>query len=123
MRISDWSSDVCSSDLDVSVAGRTLWHESQAEERAGFARLFAEHDIPVDADDPSRLVLFPEMDPAAVVPEITTACWGILGKSPNDVMCANARMVAKRKGAARPAVVACTLRPEERRVGKGGVST
>src|SRR3546814_17909724 len=53
------------------------------------------------------------MDPAAVVPEITTACWGILGKSPNDVMCANARMVVKRKGAARPAVVACTLLPYE----------
>src|SRR3546814_19049194 len=109
MRISDWSSDVCSSDLDVSVAGRTLWHESQAEERAGFARLFAEHDIPVDADDPSRLVLFPAMDPAADVPEITTDCWGILGNSPNDVRFLDAAMVEQRKGAARPPWVPCTL--------------
>jgi hypothetical protein len=45
------------------------------------------------------------------VPEITTACWGILKKSPDSVMCASARMVVKRKGAERPAVVACTLLP------------
>lgn len=97
--------------FDVSVAGRTMWGERQDEERAGFARLFAAHGIPVDAADPSRLVLFPEMDPAAVVPEITTACWGILGKSPDSVMCAGSRMVVKRKGADAPAVVACTLLP------------
>jgi len=97
--------------FDLSVAARTLWGESEEAERAGFARLFAAHGIPVDASDPSRLVLFPEMDPAAVVPEITTACWGILGKSPNDVMCARSRMVVKRKGADAPAVVACTLLP------------
>ena len=95
----------------LSVAARTMWGESQDEERAGFARLFAAYGIPVDASDPSRLVLFPEMDPAAVVPEITTACWGILDKSPNDVMCAGSRMVVKRKGADAPAVVACTLLP------------
>jgi hypothetical protein len=58
--------------FDLSVAARTLWGESEEAERAGFARLFAAHGIPVDASDPSRLVLFPEMDPAAVVPEITT---------------------------------------------------
>ena len=56
-----------------------------------------------------RLVLFPEMDAQRDVPEITTACWGILHKSPDDVMCASARMVVKRKGAATPAVLACTL--------------
>ena len=56
-------------------------------------------------------MLFPEMDPTVDVPEITTACWGILKKSPDSVMCASARMVVKRKGAARPAVVACTLLP------------
>jgi hypothetical protein len=37
------------------------------------------------------------------------ACWGILHKSPDSVMCASSRMVVKRKGAARPAVLACTL--------------
>ena len=45
------------------------------------------------------------------VPEITEACWGILGKSPDSVMCATSRMVVKRKGARAPAVVACTLLP------------
>ena len=45
------------------------------------------------------------------MPEITTACWGILGKSPSAMMCASSRMVVKRKGAALPAVVACTLTP------------
>ena len=44
--------------------------------------------IPVDAHDPVRLMLFPEMEPERDVPEITTACWGILHKSPDDVMCA-----------------------------------
>ena len=54
-------------------------------------------------------MLFPEMDAQRDVPEITTACWGILHKSPDDVMCASARMVVKRQGAATPAVLACTL--------------
>ncbi len=49
------------------------------------------------------------MDERADVPEITESCWEILGKSPSDVMCSNARMVVKRKGAAAPAVLACTL--------------
>jgi hypothetical protein len=51
------------------------------------------------------------MDATVHVPEITEACWGILGKSPDSVMCATSRMVVKRKGAERPAVVACTLLP------------
>jgi len=56
-------------------------------------------------------VLFPEMDELAEVPEITTACWGILNKKPGDVMCASSRMVVKRKGAKNPTVLACTLLP------------
>jgi hypothetical protein len=56
-------------------------------------------------------VLFPEMDATIDVPEITTACWGILDVHPGAMMCASARMVVKRKGAGRPAVVACTLLP------------
>ena len=43
------------------------------------------------------------------MPEITEACWGILGKSPDSVMCASSRMVVKRRGADAPAVLACTL--------------
>ncbi|MGH7117271.1 MAG: radical SAM protein [Stellaceae bacterium] len=97
------------------VASRQLSGESEAEIRAGFARLFARLGIAIDADDPVRLTVFPEMDAAAEVPEITEACWGILGKSPESVMCATARMVVKRKGAARPAVLACTLIPYDER--------
>ena len=95
----------------IAVAGRMLWHESEAESRAGFARLFAQNNLAIDADDPSQTVLFPEMDETVEVPEITTACWGILNKRPEDVMCASSRMVVKRRGAARPTVVACTLLP------------
>ena len=63
----------------------------------------------IDAADPSALVLFPEMDEMAEVPEITEACWGILGKEPAEVMCASARMVVRRREASEPAVLACTL--------------
>jgi uncharacterized Fe-S cluster-containing radical SAM superfamily protein len=93
----------------IDVAGRLFSGEPEAELRAGFARLFGELDLPIDAADPVRLMLFPEMDAQRDVPEITTACWDILHKSPDDVMCASARMVVKRKDAATPTVLACTL--------------
>lgn len=93
------------------VAGRTCWDEPENRLREAYARLFADHGIAVDAFDPVNLVLFPEMDEQQDVPEITDACWGILGVSPQDMMCANSRMVIKRKGALHPAVVACTLLP------------
>jgi hypothetical protein len=51
------------------------------------------------------------MDERADVPEITEDCWGILGKNPAEVMCASSRMVVKRKGAAHPVVLPCTLLP------------
>ncbi|MEE8187819.1 MAG: radical SAM protein [Kiloniellales bacterium] len=95
----------------LNVAGRTLWGEAEDSLRAGYARLFAAHDIPVDARDPVELVLFPEMDAGLDVPEITESCWGILGVSPEAVMCATSRMVVKRKGAETPTVLACTLLP------------
>lgn len=97
--------------FDVHVAGRRFSHETEQEVRAGYSRLFAELAVPIDAGNPATLVLFPEMDATVDVPEITTACWGILNKSPDSVMCASARMIVKRKGADRPAVVACTLLP------------
>ncbi len=93
----------------LDVAGRRFTLEPDEAVRAGYARLFAALGVTVDAQDPVRLMLFPEMDRQRDVPEITTACWGILHKSPDDVMCASARMVVKRKDAAHPAVLACTL--------------
>ncbi len=95
----------------MAVAARTLWGEPEAEARAGFARLFADEGLAIDAMNPGETVLFPEMDMGAEVPEITTACWGILNKRPDSVMCASSRMVVKRRGARTPAVLACTLLP------------
>ena len=105
----------------VHVAGRAgFGREGEAAMREGFGRLFAARGIPVDAADPVALTLFPEMDAGRDVPEITEGCWGILGKGPDSVMCASARMVVKRKGAARPAVLACTLLPYDARFELGG---
>lgn len=95
----------------MAVAARTLWGEPEAEARAGFARLFTDEGLAIDAMNPGETVLFPEMDMGAEVPEITTACWGILNKRPDSVMCASSRMVVKRRGARTPAVLACTLLP------------
>jgi MoaA/NifB/PqqE/SkfB family radical SAM enzyme len=105
--------------FSIDVAGRKLTPEPEDSLRDGYGRLFAALGVPVDAADPVRLMLFPEMDPASDVPEITTACWGILHKSPEDVMCASARMVVKRRDAAAPAVVACTLVPYDTRFEMG----
>jgi len=97
--------------FSLAVAGRRLTQESEVDARTAYAALFARLGLGVDALNPARLVLFPEMDATCDVPEITTACWDILGKSPNDLMCASSRMVVKRRGAAGPSVVACTLTP------------
>lgn len=97
--------------FSLSLAGRTRWSETEDELRRGYDRLFREHGIPLDAGDPHDVVLFPEMDESAPVPEITTACWSILGVSPGAMMCASSRMVVKRKNASRPVVLPCTLLP------------
>lgn len=95
--------------FSIAVAGRAGFAPDLAAARTGYQRLFAERGLRLDADDPAQLVLFPEMDPHADVPEITEACWGILGKRPADVMCATSRMLVRRKGAQRPSLLACTL--------------
>lgn len=97
--------------LRMAVAGRSVFGDSDGDSRAGYAAFYADHGFDIDATDPGMTVLFPEMDETVEVPEITTACWGILDKSPDAVMCASSRMVVKRKGAEKPAVLACTLLP------------
>lgn len=104
----------------IAVAGRTCWGEEEADLRAGYAGLFARLGIGIDAADPVQLVLFPELDASAPVPEITESCWGILGMSPGDVMCATSRMVIRRKGAEAPRVVSCTLLPYDETFDLGG---
>lgn len=99
----------------IEVAGRKLSDDTEDELRAGFGRLFRDLGVAVDAGDPTRLVVFPEMTADADPPEITPACWRILDVSPDSVMCAKARMVVKRQGADVPVVLACTLLAYDRR--------
>ena len=97
--------------FDLAIAGRTLWDEDETALRVGYAALFIELGLTLDPHDPAQLVLFPEMEQQRRVPEITEQCWGILGKQPGQMMCADQRMVVKRRGADRPVVVSCTLLP------------
>lgn len=103
----------------VRVAARMRWGEPEPQMRRGFARLFTERGLRVKAADPVELVLFPEMDERLDVPEITEACWEILGVDPCSLMCATSRMVVKRKGEAHPVVVPCTLLPYDPRFEMG----
>ena len=103
----------------LALAGRTIWGEEEELARRGYLDLIVSENLRIDPDDPSQLVLFPEMRPDEDPPEITTACWGILNKDPNELMCASQRMVVKRKGAERPSVVACTLLPYDDRFDLG----
>lgn len=97
--------------IRTTVAGRARFDEDDATSRAGFAALFENNDFAINAQNPVQLVLFPEMDEEAEVPEISTSCWDILGRRPDDVMCASSRMVVRRKGADHAVVLACTLLP------------
>ena len=99
----------------TAVAGRQLPGESLDEARLGYAGLFEREGLRVEAG----LVLFPAMDEAADVPEISEACWDILQVAPASMMCASSRMVVKAKGAERPHVVACTLLPYDRQFALG----
>lgn len=109
--------------IPFSVAGRTYWGESESVMRQGYGELFAREKIALDAQNPHDVVLFPEMDLAVEVPEITTACWDILNKKPQDMMCATSRMVVKRKGDERLSVMACTLLPYDQRFNLGSTLT
>lgn len=102
-----------SNGFNMDIAGRTRWGEKEEVLRKGYGELFKKEDINIDAASSKSLVLFPEMEDDLEVPEITTACWDILGKKPEDIMCANSRMIVKRKGQEKPSVIACTLLPYE----------
>ncbi|MFP6771313.1 MAG: radical SAM protein [Alphaproteobacteria bacterium] len=105
--------------FNINIAGRTLSGEDEEHLRQGYGELFARHGIPVDAGNQGELVLFPEMDENLDVPEITTACWGLLNVSPDAMMCATSRMVVKHKGDGAPTVMPCTLLPYDERFRMG----
>lgn len=105
--------------MAFAVAGRTMWNEGEDSMRAGYGEMFTREGIKLDATDPEQLILFPEMDESADVPEITTACWGILNKNPADIMCASSRMVVKHKGDEHLSIQACTLLPYDQRFNLG----
>lgn len=102
---------LCDNRFKVRVAARTRWESDQAILRNGFFQLFKQLNLPIDAHDPSALVLFPEMHDTIEVPEITTECWNILNVNPSDMMCASSRMIVRRKHAINAEVVSCTLLP------------
>jgi len=105
--------------FNINVAGRTFWDETEEELRVGYGAMFSGLGLTIDPQSPVDLVLFPEMDEMADVPEITTACWGILDVSPDAMMCATSRMVVKRRGADKPVVMPCTLLPYDERFEMG----
>ena len=107
------------SGIAFAVAGRTMWNEDEDSMRAGYGEMFTREGIQLDADDPEPLILVPEMDESADVPEITTSCWGILDKNPADIMCASSRMVVKHKGDDHLSIQACTLLPYDQRFNLG----
>ncbi|MGV6800875.1 MAG: radical SAM protein [bacterium] len=105
--------------FSLTAAGRTCWNEDEESARQQYQALFSSLDLPIDATDPSQLVLFPEMDETGDPPEITTECWSILNKSPDEMMCATSRMVVHHKGAERASVQACTLLAYDRQFDLG----
>jgi predicted phosphodiesterase/pyruvate-formate lyase-activating enzyme len=94
----------------ISVASRTPWGETEAAMRTGFARLFTAENLPIDAEDPAQLILFPEMDEASPALKVTQAA---LDAAPPEkpLMCATSRMAVLRKGEATPRITPCTLLP------------
>ena len=97
--------------VPLAVAGRLLPGESEVASRKGYAALFQGLGVGLDAHDPSELVLFPEMDAAADVAEISEGCWDVLGLTPAVAMCSSSRMIVHRNGQPAAEVAACTLLP------------
>lgn len=96
-----------------ALATRLLWNQSEDQLRKNFQVFIKKNNLNLDAFSKQQLVTFAEMDEKVDTPEITTDCWGILNKDPNDIMCSWSRMVVKKKGTQKPKVIACTLLPYE----------
>jgi sulfatase maturation enzyme AslB (radical SAM superfamily) len=99
--------------FNFALATRLLWGEGENNLRQNFQEFINTYQLNLDAYSQEQLVTFAEMDEKIDTPEITTDCWGILNKDPNDIMCSWSRMVVKKKGSKKPSVIACTLLPYE----------
>lgn len=99
--------------FNYALATRLLWGEQEDQLRDNFNQFIDKYNLKLDAKSEQQLVTLTEMDEKLDTPEITTACWNILGKNPDDIMCSWSRMVVKKKGKEKPSVIACTLLPGE----------
>ena len=99
--------------FNYALATRLLWGEQEDQLRDNFNLFIDKYDLKLDAKSKEQLVTFAEMDEKVDTPEITTACWNLLGKNPDDIMCSSSRMVVKKKTSPKPSVIACTLLPYE----------
>ena len=102
-----------SNNFNYALATRLLWGEQEDLLRENFNQFISNYNLKLNAKSEHQLVTFAEMDEKADTPEITTACWNILGKNPDNIMCSWSRMVVKKKGIQKPSVIACTLLPYE----------
>ena len=99
--------------FNYSLATRLLWGEQEDQLRDNFNLFIDKNNLKLDAKSKEQLVTFAEMDEKVDTPEITTACWNLLGKNPDDIMCSSSRMVVKKKTSLKPSVIACTVLPYE----------
>ena len=83
--------------FNYTLATRLLWGEQEDQLRDNFNKFIDKYNLKLDAKSEQQLVAFAEMDEKSDTPEITTACWNILGKNPDDIMCSWSRMVVKKK--------------------------
>ncbi|MDA9177304.1 radical SAM protein [Candidatus Pelagibacter sp.] len=97
--------------FNYTLATRLLWNEKEEDLRKNFRTFIKNNNLRLDTNSPKELVTFAEMDEKIDTPEITTSCWDILNKDPNDVMCSWSRMVVRKKNSKNPSVIACTLLP------------
>jgi sulfatase maturation enzyme AslB (radical SAM superfamily) len=97
--------------FNYALATRLLWGEQEDQLRDNFNLFIDKYNLKLDAKSKEQLVTFAEMDEKVDTPEITTACWNLLGKNPDDIMCSSSRMVVKKKTSLKPSVIACTLLP------------
>jgi MoaA/NifB/PqqE/SkfB family radical SAM enzyme len=97
--------------FNYTLATRLLWKEKEEDLRKNFGTFIKNNNLKLDTYSPKELVTFAEMDEKIDTPEITTSCWNILNKDPNDIMCSWSRMVVRKKNSKNPSVIACTLLP------------